>query len=154
MANDLNDCKFVGRLGKDAECATMKNGKRVASFNLAVGKKWKDKESGQMKEHTEWIRCVAFERNAEIIEQYTQKGSQILVTGEMRTRKWQDNSGQDRYTTEIVVQKFQLLGGNQNNNSQSQNHQQTQQPQQTQQAQQTQQTQVDNFTSFDDDIPF
>ena len=105
MANDLNNCSFIGRLGKDPEMRTMPNGDQVANFSIACG--WKTKT----KEGTEWINIVAFGKLAEIIGQYLKKGSRIYVSGGMRTRKWQDQSGADRYSVEIVAKDMIMLDG-------------------------------------------
>lgn len=111
MANDLNQCNFIGRLGKDPEIRYMADGKAVANFSIAIGSQWKDKQSGQKQESTEWVRASAFGKLAEIIGEYVEKGSQIFLSGKIQTRKWQDNEGKDRYTTEIVANSMQMLGG-------------------------------------------
>jgi len=107
MATDLNLCQFIGRLGKDPETRYMTGGDAVVNFSVAVG--WKSKE----KEGTEWVRCTAFGKLAEICGQYLKKGSQVYVAGRMATRKWQDKDGQDRYTTEITLDRMQILGSRQ-----------------------------------------
>ena len=104
MANDLNQCNFVGRLGADPEVKSLNSGDSVVNFRIAVG--WKTKE----KEGAEWVSIVAFGKLAEICGQYLKKGAQVLVSGSMRTRKWQDKNGIDRYSTEIVADKMQMLG--------------------------------------------
>ena len=103
MANDLNQCNFIGRLGRDPEMRSTATGDQVANFSIAVG--WKSKQ----KEGTEWVNVVAFGKLAEIIGQYLTKGSRIFVSGKQRTRKWQDKNGQDRYSTEIVANELQML---------------------------------------------
>ena len=103
MANDLNNCSFIGRLGKDPEIRYIPDGSAVANFSIACG--WKTKT----KEGTEWISIVAFGKLAEIIGQYLNKGSKIYISGGMRTRKWQDNSGADRYRTEIIAKDMIML---------------------------------------------
>jgi len=105
MSNDLNLCQFIGRAGKDAETRYTPSGDAIANFSIAVGWKGKDKEG------TEWVRCSAFGKLGEICGQYITKGKQVYVAGRMNTRKWQDKDGQDRYTTEISVDRMQLLGG-------------------------------------------
>jgi len=105
MANDLNLCQFIGRLGKDPEQRFLPNGDAVVNFTLAVGWKGKDKEG------CEWVNVVAFKKLAEIISQYLTKGSQVYVAGKMRTRQWQDKDGQIRYSTEVVADQMQMLGG-------------------------------------------
>jgi len=106
MANDLNRCEFIGRLGKDPETRHSPDGTAVCNFSLAVG--WKTKE----KEGVEWVRIVAFGKLAEICSDYLAKGKQVYVSGRMTTRKWADkDTGQDRYSTEIVADQMQMLGG-------------------------------------------
>jgi single-strand DNA-binding protein len=112
MANDLNQCQFIGRLGKDPEQRFLPNGDAVVNFSLAVGWKGKDKEG------CEWVNVVAFKKLAEIIAQYCTKGQQVYISGKMRTLKWQDKEGQDRYSTEIVADKMQMLGGGDGGNRQ------------------------------------
>lgn len=109
MANDLNQCNFIGRLGRDLELRTFPSGDQVANGTLAVGSKWKDKQTGEAKESTEWVRLNFHGKSAEIAAQYLRKGSQIFVTGEMRTREWEQD-GVKRYSTEIRVSNFQMLG--------------------------------------------
>lgn len=104
MANDLNLCQFIGRLGKDPDCKYLANGDAVVNFSLAVGWKGKDKEG------VEWVNVVAFQKLAEIISQYCTKGQMIYVAGRMRTRKWTSNDGVDKWTTEIVADQMQMLG--------------------------------------------
>lgn len=111
VSNDYNKCTFTGRLGADPESRAMNNGETVASFSLACGKQWKDRETGEKKELTEWVRCVAFGKLAGVITQYLKKGGHILVEGEMRTRKYTDKNGVERWSTEIVVQEMKMLGG-------------------------------------------
>lgn len=104
MANDLNSCQFIGRLGRDPEQKSLPSGGFVTNFSIAVGWKGKDKEG------TEWVSIVAFDKLAERIGKYCQKGQQIYIEGSMRTRKWQDKEGADRYSTEVVANKMQMLG--------------------------------------------
>jgi single-strand DNA-binding protein len=108
--SDLNLCLFIGRLGRDPESRHMPNGEAVCNFSIATSDKWKDKNSGDKKEKTEWVSLVAFGKLAEICQQYLRKGSQVHVRGKMQTRKWQDKEGKDRYTTEIVIDNMQMLG--------------------------------------------
>jgi len=110
MSNDLNRCEFIGRLGKDVETRYMTDGKAVANFSIAVGSSWKSKD-GEKQESTEWINLVAYDKLAEICSKYLTKGSQVFVSGKMKTRKWQDKEGKDRYTTEIIFNEMQMLGG-------------------------------------------
>ena len=119
MANDLNLCQFIGRLGDTPEVKYMPNGNAVANFSIAVSKSWKDQQ-GQKQEKTEWVRCTAYRKLAEIIGEYLRKGSQVYISGSQETRKWQDQQGQDRYTTEIIVDQMQMLGGKSESNQGSQ----------------------------------
>lgn len=106
----LNRCEFIGNLGKDPECRFMPSGEAVANFSVACTESWKDKDSGEKKEATEWVSCVAFGKLAEIVQTYLKKGAQVYVSGAMKTRKWQNKDGQDRYTTEIKLDKMLMLG--------------------------------------------
>lgn len=109
MANDLNQCSFIGRLGQEPTIRYTPDGKAVASLSIACGSSWKD-QSGEKKESTEWIRLSAFGKLAEIIGQYCHKGQQIFVSGRMQTRQW-EKDGVKRYSTEVVVDRMQMLGG-------------------------------------------
>ena len=122
MAGSLNKVLLIGRLGADPEIKQMVNGKSVARLSLATSQTWKDKSSGEKKEKTEWHRIVVFNEGlVNVVQQYLKKGAQIYVEGQLTTRKWKDEkSGQDRYSTEIVIQGYNssltmLGGGNQNN---------------------------------------
>lgn len=108
---DLNLCIFIGRLGKDPEVKYAPSGDAVVNISIAVGKKWKDKQSGDTKEQTTWVPINFWGKPAELIGQYAKKGSQIRVNGEFSVRKYPDKDGADRYITEIKGQDFQLLGG-------------------------------------------
>lgn len=110
MARGVNKVILVGNLGADPEVRYMPNGGAVANITVATTESWKDKQSGENQEKTEWHRVVFFARLAEIVGEYLKKGSQIYVEGRLQTRKWQDKSGQDRYTTEIVANEMQMLG--------------------------------------------
>ncbi len=106
----VNKVIVVGNLGKDPETRFMPDGKAVCSFSVATTDTWKDKATGEKKEATEWHRISSFGRLAEICGEYLKKGSQVYVEGKLRTRKWQDKEGQDRYTTEIIADAMQMLG--------------------------------------------
>jgi len=110
MSNDLNKCIFIGRLGADPDVRYLPSGKPVANFRIAVGSQWKDKQTGDKKEQTEWVSIVAFDKLGEICGEYLRKGSQVFIEGAMRTRKWVDKEGKDRYSTEIIAQQMQMLG--------------------------------------------
>ncbi|WP_237060472.1 single-stranded DNA-binding protein [Microbulbifer sediminum] len=117
MAKGINKVILIGNLGADPETRYMPSGGAVTNVNLATSETWKDKQTGQQQERTEWHRVVFFNRLAEIAGEYLRKGSKVYIEGSLRTRKWQDkNSGQDRYTTEIVANEMQMLdsrGGDQ-----------------------------------------
>jgi len=114
MARGLNKVMLIGNLGSDPEIRHTNSGMAVATFSLATAESWKDRETGESKDRTEWHRIVFFGRVAEIVEQYLKKGSQIYVEGRLQTRKWQDRDGNDRYTTEIVGSDMQMLGSRRN----------------------------------------
>jgi single-strand DNA-binding protein len=106
----LNKVILIGNLGADPEVRFMPSGGSVATVRLATTRRWKDRQSGERKEDTEWHRVVFFNRLAEIAGEYLKKGSQIYVEGRIRTQKWQGQDGQDRYTTEIVAEEMHMLG--------------------------------------------
>ena len=110
MARGVNKVILVGNLGKDPEVRYMPNGNAVANITLATSESWKDKQTGEPQEKTEWHRVVLFRRLGEIAGEYLKKGSQVYIEGKLQTRKWQDNAGNDRYTTEIVADNMQMLG--------------------------------------------
>lgn len=110
MARGVNKVILVGNLGKDPEVRYMPSGSAVANITLATTESWKDKQTGDMQERTEWHNVAFFNRLAEIVGEYLKKGSQVYVEGKLRTRKWQDKNGNDRYTTEIVASEMQMLG--------------------------------------------
>ena len=116
----------LGTLGADPEVKQFSNGGSITTISVAVSEKWTDKQTGQPKENTEWLRIVFNNKLAEIAAQYLRKGSQVYIEGSLRTRKYQDQSGHDRYVTEIRADQMQMLGGNQNAQQQN-NHQQPQQ---------------------------
>ena len=111
MARGINKVILVGNLGKDPEVRYMANGGAVCNVTLATSESWKDKQTGEQKDKTEWHNIVFYRRLAEIAGEYLRKGSQIYVEGKLQTRKWQDKSGSDRYTTEIIAAEMQMLGG-------------------------------------------
>ena len=109
MARGINKVILIGNLGKDPETRYMPSGGAVTNLTLATSETWKDKQTGQPQERTEWHRVVFFNRLAEIAAEYLKKGSKVYIEGSLRTRKWQDQSGQDKYTTEIVANEMQML---------------------------------------------
>ncbi|MDH3309901.1 MAG: single-stranded DNA-binding protein [Gammaproteobacteria bacterium] len=110
MARGVNKVILIGNLGRDPEVRYSPSGSAVANITLATSESWKDKNSGEKQEKTEWHRVVFFGRLAEIAGEYLKKGSQVYVEGRLQTRKWQDKEGHDRYTTEIVANEMQMLG--------------------------------------------
>lgn len=163
MARGINKVILIGNCGQEPEVRYMPNGNPVANISVATSESWKDKQTGQLMERVEWHRVVFFNRLAEIAGEYLRKGSQVYVEGSLRTRKWQDQSGQDRYTTEIVASEMQMLGGK---GEQGGSQPQRQQPRQQSSPQNNQNSyaaahggegspqQPQNFDNFDDDIPF
>ena len=156
----INKVILIGNLGKDPEVKYMPSGDAVANITLATSETWNDKSSGEKKEKTEWHRVVFFGKLAEIVGQYLKKGSKIYVEGKLQTRKWQGQDGQDRYTTEVVVQGFngtmQMLdgrGGGEGGYAPAQSAQQSAGSSASAQAKpQAAPAMVDD--GFDDDIPF
>ena len=136
MAKGVNKVILVGNLGQDPEVRYMQNGDPVANISLATADGYKDKNTGQMVDKTEWHKVVFFGKLAEIAGEYLRKGSQVYIEGKLQTRKWQDQQGQDKYTTEIVVDSFngqmQMLGGKGDSQSQQQNNNQGMNQQQNQ----------------------
>ncbi len=160
----VNKVILIGHLGQDPEIHYMPSGGAVANLTLATSESWRDKQTGEMKEKTEWHRVVIFGKLAEIAGEYLRKGSQVYIEGSLQTRKWQDQSGQDRYTTEVVVNiggTMQMLGGNGGNQAgiqkpqQNQGWGQPQQPQAQKQASSNQTPQSEPPQDWDDqEIPF
>ena len=144
----LNKVTLIGNLGQDPEVRYTTSGAAVTNISLATSESWRDKQTGEQKERTEWHRVVFMGKIAEIAGEYLKKGSSVYLEGKLQTRKWQDQGGQDRYTTEILVDSFsgvmQMLGAKQGGQGQQQGQPQQQRPQQTQgqpQQQRPQQTQ-------------
>ena len=149
MAGSLNKVLLIGRLGADPEVKQMVNGKSVARLSLATSQSWKDKSTGGKKEKTEWHRIVVFNEGlVNVVQQYLKKGAQIYVEGQLSTRKWKDEqSGQDKYSTEILIQGYNssltMLGGGNQNSIPSQDNKQT-----------IEETSQATPNDLDDDIPF
>ena len=163
MARGINKVILVGNLGADPETRYTPSGSAVTNIRLATTESWKDRQTGEQNERTEWHRIVFFNRLAEIAGEYLRKGSQVYIEGKIQTRKWQDQGGQDRYTTEVVANEMQMLGSRGEGGTASfsgakqpaaappeQAPQQA--PQQTPAAPQSASTAVGD--EFDDDIPF
>ena len=149
MAGSLNKVLLIGRLGADPEIKQMVNGKSVARISLATSQSWKDKNTGEKKEKTEWHRVVVFNEGlVNVVQQYLKKGAQVYVEGQLSTRKWKDEkSGQDKYSTEILIQGYNssltMLGGGNQNSISSQTAKQN-----------TENTSQEIPHEMDDDIPF
>ena len=111
MARGINKVILVGNLGADPETRAMPSGTTVANLRIATSESWRDKQSGEQQERTEWHRVVLFGRLGEVAAEYLKKGSQVYIEGSLRTRKWQDKQGVERYSTEIVGNDMQMLGG-------------------------------------------
>jgi len=168
MARGINKVIIVGNCGQDPETRYLPSGGAVTNISLATSESWKDKNTGEQQERTEWHRVVFFNRLGEIAGEYLKKGSKVYVEGSLRTRKWQGQDGADRYTTEIVASEMQMLDsrGQEGGGYQQQAPRQNQAPQQQSQAPQAQQNQApqqqssqqqapqDMGGTFDDDIPF
>ncbi len=147
MARGVNKVILVGNCGKDPETRYMPSGGAVTSITLATAESWKDKQTGDKQERTEWHNVTFFGRLAEIAGEYLKKGSQVYVEGSLRTEKWQDKQGNDRYTTKIIANEMQMLGGRPGGGDFAAPAQQQSQPKPANQP-----APVDD--SFDDDIPF
>ncbi len=111
MARGINKVILVGNLGSDPDTRYMPSGGAVTNLSVATNESWKDKQTGEMKDRTEWHKVAMFNRLAEVAAEYLRKGSQVYIEGKLRTRKWQDKDGNDRYTTEIIADEMQMLGG-------------------------------------------
>lgn len=165
MAGSLNKVEIIGNLGNDPEFRTLPNGNGVAQLSIATSETWKDKQTGEKKEKTEWHRVVIFGKLAEIASQYLRKGSKVFIEGALQTRKWQDQAGVERYTTEIVVGmngRMLMLshandnqqGGQQRQGGQQGGWGQPQQPTHSGGGQQQKPSGNEPPMDFDDDIPF
>ncbi len=146
MARGINKVILVGNCGKDPETRYMPSGGAVTKISIATSDSWKDKQSGEQKDRTEWHNVVFFGRLGEIAGEYLRKGSQVYVEGSLRTNKWQDKSGNDRYTTEIVASEMQMLGGRPSGDSYA--------PAQAPAASRPEPAAAMVEDGFDDDIPF
>jgi single-strand DNA-binding protein len=157
MARGVNKVILVGNLGRDPEIKYTASGAAIANITIATSESWNDKQSGEKVEKTEWHRVVAFQRLAEIMGEYLKKGSQVYIEGKLQTRKWQDQNGQDRYSTEVVASDMQMLGsrGGEGGGSQPNTGGGFRSNPQPQQQQQQQAAPASSGGGFDDDdIPF
>ena len=149
----VNKVILIGNLGADPEIRYMPNGDPVATFNIATTDTWKDKQTGEKKEATEWHRIVIFRKLAEIAGQYLKKGAPIYIEGALKTSKWQNKAGQDRYTTEIVAYTMQMLGGKREG-EQSAPRSESAPAQNQQRSAPAQNGGGGSFDDFEDSIPF
>jgi single-strand DNA-binding protein len=169
VARGVNKVILVGNCGQDPETRYTASGTAITNVSIATSDVWKDKQSGQQQERTEWHRVVFFNRLAEIAGEYLRKGSKVYVEGRLQTRKWQDQQGQDRYTTEIVAAEMQMLDGrsdagqsaggygapmDDNYGQPAANNRPQSQPQQQNRPAPANSAPPPDFDSFDDDIPF
>lgn len=159
MARGVNKVIIVGTLGNDPEVKYSASGSAIANLSVATSEQWKDKQTGEKKEQTEWHRVVIFGKLAEVAGEYLRKGYQVYIEGQLRTRKWTDSNGVDKYTTEIVIPQIggvmQMLGGKRDDSGQQQQRQQSgKQPKQQPPKQQSPQGGNEPPMDFDDDIPF
>lgn len=153
MARGINKVILVGNLGADPETRYMPNGNAVTNVSIATSDSWKDKQTGEQQERTEWHRVVFFNRLGEIAGEYLKKGSKIYVEGAIRTRKWQDKNGQDRYSTEIVASEMQMLDSRGSAGDYSQDSSQASSAPQSAPANNPAPAPA-GVDDFDDDIPF
>lgn len=138
----INKVILIGNLGADPELRFMPTGDAVARFSVATSESWKDRQTGETQERTEWHRCVAFRKLGEVCGEYLRKGSKVYIEGSLRTHKWQGQDGQDRYTTEIIVDEMQMLGSRSDNGGAGSKSRESSAPAQP------------RDDGFDDDIPF
>ncbi|GMR05846.1 MAG: single-stranded DNA-binding protein [Gammaproteobacteria bacterium] len=151
MARGVNKVILVGNLGKDPEVRFAPSGSAMANITVATTESWKDRQTGEKQEKTEWHRVVFFNRLAEIVGEYLKKGSQVYIEGRIQTRKWQGQDGQDRYTTEIVANEMQMLGSRPGGGDTAWNAPQDSAPVQQPAAPEASTPPSDDF---DDDVPF
>ena len=143
MARGVNKVIIVGNLGQDPDTRYMPSGDAVTNLNIATNESWKDKQTGEQKDRTEWHSVAMFGRLAEIAAEYLRKGSQVYIEGKLRTRKWQDKDGNDRYTTEIIADEMQMLGNKASSGAPA-----------TSDSPPTSAPPQSSENDFDDDIPF
>ena len=157
MARGINKVILVGNLGADPDTRYMPSGKAVTNIRIATSESWKDKQTGDMQERTEWHSVVLYDKLGEIAAEYLRKGSQVYIEGKIRTRKWQDKEGKDRYTTEIIADQMQMLGGRGGGGSASSEPRSSSRPapaQEDRSAAPVDEGGGGGGGEFDDDIPF
>lgn len=151
----INKVILIGHLGAKPDIRYTRNNEAIANLSIATSETWKDKRTGEPREQTEWHRCVAYRRLAEICGEYLDKGSKVYIEGRLQTRKWTGQDGVERYTTEVIVGDLQMLDNNRQQNQQPQPHQQSnQQVSGTNVRQPNPQQSMQPTPDFDDDIPF
>ena len=157
MAGSVNKVILLGNLGRDPDVRTMQNGKKVCTFSIATSNSWKDKETGEKKEKTEWHRVVVFNEGlVDVVENYVKKGSKLYIEGSLQTRKWTDDSGTEKYTTEVIIQGYGgridmigAKGSNGNFSEESNDSNQKKTPEVNEEEKKT-----DSSDELDDEIPF
>lgn len=154
MARGVNKVILLGNLGNDPDVRYTASGAAVANISLATAENWRDKETGEKQERTEWHRVVFFGRLAEIVGEYLRKGSQVYVEGRIQTRKWQDKEGNDRYTTEIVANEMQMLGGGRGGGGANSSYDQRPPSYEESDTAAAAPAGKNSSDDFDDDIPF
>ena len=154
MGRGVNRVILVGNVGNDPDVKTTSNGSAVANLSVATSEAWRDKNTGEMQERTEWHRIVLFNRLAEIAQQYLRKGSKVYIEGKIQTRKWQDQNGQDRYSTEIVGNELQMLDSRESNGGQTSQASNGNGFAQNQQPFSAGNQTAGNEPDFGDDVPF
>ena len=156
MARGINKVILVGNLGADPDTRYMPSGKAVTNIRVATSESWKDRQTGDMQERTEWHSIVMYDKLGEIAAEYLRKGSQVYIEGKLRTRKWQDKEGKDRYTTEIIADQMQMLGGRGGGGGASSEPREPRSPSRQAPAEDRSAGAPDEAGSgeFDDDIPF
>ena len=159
MAGSLNRVMLIGNLGQDPDIRSMQNGGRVCNLSIATSESWKDRNTGERREKTEWHRVVVFNEGlVGVIENYVKKGSKVFIEGQLETRKWQDQNGQDKYSTEVVIKNFNggltMLDGRNDNQGGGGYQQQRPQAQQGGGMQQQNAAPAPVHDDFEDDIPF
>jgi len=152
MGKDLNQCNFIGRIGKDLELKYMPSGNAVVNFSIACGDDYK--KDGHVIEQMNWINIVAFGKLAEIITEYCAKGSRVFISGKQQTRKWQDQNGNDRYTTEVIANQVQMLDSRNDSSSKHCGTQNSQTRVESESSSNKQPGGRETASDFDDDIPF
>ena len=164
MAGSVNKVILLGNLGRDPDIRTMQNGKKVCTFSIATSNSWKDKETGEKKEKTEWHRVVVFNEGlVDVVENYVKKGSKLYIEGSLQTRKWTDDSGTEKYTTEVIIQgyggRIDMIGakgsnGNFSEESKDSNQKKTPEVQKKTPEVNEEEKKTDSSNELDDEIPF